>query len=142
MADEDIREGDPDKPRKRKSPPPDDDGNDRPRRRDDDDDDFDRKRRNIGREDDDDGSNSPLSAVVPVGVSIWALASLYLALLGCIIPGFGLIAIFCGVMAFATHKQKASYGSISGNLRAILGIVIGAIVSAVQIVTLIAILFG
>ena len=110
MADDKIREGDPEK-RKKKAAPPDDE--DRPRKK--------------RRDDDDDLGNSPLSAIVPVGGSIWALGSFYLALLSCLvpIPLLGLIAIGLGVLAFVTHKQKASYGSMTGNIRAVLGILIG-----------------
>jgi hypothetical protein len=37
------------------------------------------------------------------------------------------MAMLFGVLAFVTHKHKASYGSITGNIRALLGIVIGLI---------------
>ena len=113
-----IREGDPDLPRKKRTRPRDDDEDDR----------FERKRRNIAR-DDDDGGNSPLSAVVPLGVSIWALLSFYLSLLSCLIPGLGLLAILFGAIAFFTHKHQASYGSVTGNMRAVLGIMIGVLTS-------------
>ncbi|MBI2804169.1 MAG: hypothetical protein HYX68_04195 [Planctomycetes bacterium] len=118
MADDDIREGDPDRVRKKKAPPPDDDADDAPR-----------KKKKVAQDDDDDNDlgNSPLSAIVPVGGSIWAVLSLYSALL-CFIPGLSLLAILFGVLALVTHKHKASYGSITGNMRAILGIVIGFIV--------------
>ena len=130
IADDKIREGDPEK-RKKKAAPPDDEDRPRKKRRDDDDEedeDRPRKKRKIARdEDDDDLGNSPLSAIVPVGGSIWALGSFYLALLSCLvpIPLLGLIAIGLGVLAFVTHKQKASYGSMTGNIRAVLGILIG-----------------
>jgi hypothetical protein len=32
------------------------------------------------------------------------------------------IGLFAGILAFFTHKSKMSYGSIAGNMRAILGI--------------------
>ncbi len=128
MADDDIREGE---PRRKKGQPPEDD-EDRPRKKrpaDDDDEEKPRKKKKIARDDDDDNDlgNSPLSAVVPVGGSIWALLSLYSSLL-CFIPGLPLLGVLFGVIALMTHKHKASYGSITGNLRAILGIVIGLIV--------------
>jgi hypothetical protein len=119
MADE-VRAGDPDQPRKR-APLPDDDDDDRPRkrrRRDEDDDDDRRIDKN------DDGSNTALSAVVPVGVSIWALLSLYTALLSCIIPGLGLLGLLFGILAFVRANHQASYGSITGNIRAVAGILI------------------
>jgi hypothetical protein len=51
--------------------------------------------------------------------------SFYLALLSCFVPFLGLLAMILGVVAFMTHKHKASYGSVTGNMRAVLGIVIG-----------------
>ena len=119
MPDDDIQEGSPQRPKKRKAPPPEDDEDDRPRRR----------RRDAEEESAEDLGASPLSAVVPIGGSVWALLSFYLALLSCIvpIPLLGLIAILLGLVAFFTHKHKASYGSVTGNMRAILGILIGFI---------------
>jgi hypothetical protein len=120
MADDKIRKGDPERMKKKKAPPPEDDEEEeeRPRKR---------KRRDADEEESADIGSSPLSAVVPVGGSIWALLSFWIALLSCVVPLplLGLIAVILGVVAFLTHKSKASYGSITGNMRAILGIVIG-----------------
>lgn len=137
MAVRNRDDDDDDRPRKKKArPSDDDDDDDRPKKRssrdDDDDDDRPRKRRRRDEdedEDSDDLGNSPLGAVVPLGTSIWALASFYLALLSCILPLplLGLIAIVCGGAAFFTQKHQASYGSITGNIRAVLGVVIGLI---------------
>ena len=131
---------DDDRPRKKKSRPSEDiEDDDRPRKKrsardnDDDDDDRPRKRRRRMDEDEDEDAddlgNSPLGAVVPLGTSIWALASFYLALLSCVVPVplLGLIAMILGVVSFFTHKQKASYGSVTGNIRAVLGILIGLV---------------
>src|SRR5438094_10048355 len=120
MADDTIREGEPEKPRKQKAPPDEEEDDDRPRRK---------KRGARREEEDDDLGSSALSAVVPVGGSIWALLSFYVALLSCIIPIplLGLIAIVLGVFAFITHKHKASYGFVTGSMRAVLGILIGLI---------------
>jgi hypothetical protein len=130
MADQDIREGDPEKARKKKAPPPDDD--DRPRKKRpaaDDDDEAPRKKKKVAKDDDEgeDLGASPLSAIIPVGGSIWALLSLYLSMISCVVPGLWLVSLLCGVLAFVTHKHKASYGSIAGNMRAILGIVFSLI---------------
>jgi hypothetical protein len=128
MADDEIRAGDPDPPRRKNAPPPDDD---RPRRR---------------RRDADDDRESPedaaLGAIVPVGVSIWALLSLYTALFSCVIPGLGLLAIIFGILALMTHKQKATYGSVSGNIRAIIGIVLGLSTFVIHVFALIAFLMA
>jgi hypothetical protein len=117
MADEDIREGDPDRPRRPRDRDDDENEDDRPRRR----------RRDADEGKGEDIGNSPLGAVVPLGVSVWALVSLYSALLSCVIPGLGLVAIASGILAFVTHKQKATYGSVSGSIRAVIGIVLGLI---------------
>jgi hypothetical protein len=142
MADNDIREGDPDKARKKKAPPPDDDDDDRPRKKrrpdDDEDDEAPRKKKKAAKHDDDDDDlgSSPLSAIIPVGGSIWALLSLYLSMVSCIVPGLWLISLLCGVLAFVTHKHKASYGSVAGNMRAILGIAFSLIAMVLHTILL------
>jgi hypothetical protein len=133
MADDEIREGDPELPRRKNAPPSDDeDDDDRPRRR--------RRRDNDG--DREAPEESALGAVVPLGVSVWALVSLYSALLSCVIPGLGLVAIIAGILAFVTHKQKATYGSVSGNIRAIIGIVLGLSTFVIHVLALIAFLMA
>ena len=144
MADQDIREGEPEKARKKKVPPPDDD--DRPRKKRpaaDDDDEVPRKKKKVAKDDDEgeDLGASPLSAIIPVGGSIFALLSLWLSvlaallalvgliyffgnILSCLLPSLWVVSLLCGVLAFVTHKHKASYGSIAGNMRAIIGILI------------------
>jgi hypothetical protein len=144
MADQDIREGDPGKGRKKKIPPP--DADDRPRKKRPaagDDDDAPRKKKKVARDEDEgeDLGASPLSAIIPVGGSIFALLSLWLSVLAglmalvgliyffgnivsCLLPSLWVISLLCGVLAFVTHKHKASYGSIAGNMRAIIGILI------------------
>jgi hypothetical protein len=147
MADDDIREGGPRKPIKKKAAPPDDD--DRPKKRkpsadDDDDAEMARKRKKIAKDDDDDDNDlgsSALSAVIPVGGSIFALLSLWLSVIAGVMAFAGLvlfmntlasillpslwpIALLCGIVSFFTAKHKASYGSIAGNMRAIIGILI------------------
>jgi len=96
MADEDIREGDPEKPRKKKPTPvsdnddDDDDDDDRPRkakRRRDDDDDDDRPRRNVRRDSNDGGVGS----VIPYRNAP--------ALIGYYCGVFGIISCFLGPLA-------------------------------------------
>ncbi|MBI1831792.1 MAG: hypothetical protein HYR84_10115 [Planctomycetes bacterium] len=181
MADEDIREGAPNKAKKKKPLPPKDDeerprkkrpvdeddeeADERPRKKrpvdddDDEDDEAPRKKKKAVKEepdeDEDDSGGSALSALIPVGgsvfalVSLWsgvfsflpALVSLLLVLkrvdmwgvanfppvLGCILPILWPIAILSGGLAFFTHKSKSSYGSIAGNMRAIIGILLGLV---------------
>jgi hypothetical protein len=148
MADN-IREGGPEKARKKKVPPPDDE--DRPRKKppadDDEADEAPRKKKKVARDDDDghDLGSSPLSAIIPVGGSIFGLLSLWLSVIAgllafagvvlfygqvisVIMPSLWPISLACGGLAFVTHKHKASYGSIAGNLRAIIGILISLVV--------------
>lgn len=133
MADEKIRKGDPQPTKKKKAPPPEDEPDDeeeeRPKKK---------RRRDADDEDGADIGSSPLSAVVPVGGSIWALVALYVGLLSCFVPGLWLVSLLAGVLAFVTHKQKMSYGSIAGNMRAILGIIISLVAMVFHIALLIA----
>jgi hypothetical protein len=135
MADDEMREGEPRPTRRR---PADDDDrdreeDDRPRRR----------RRRDADEDSNPAGDAALAAVVPVGVSIWAMVSLYSALLSCVIPGLGLIGIFAGIMALvASKKQQTSYGSVTGNIRAVIGIVLGLLNTVFHAIMLIALLMG
>jgi hypothetical protein len=171
MTDDDIREGDPDKPRKKKRPPPDDDEDDRPRKKrssandEDEEEERPKKKKKIARreeedDEDDDLGSSALSAVLPVGGSVFALMSLWLsiisfalavvalgsyfeiitllpripAILACTMPSFWPFAILSGGLSFFTGKRKLSYGSISGNMRAIFGILLALVVMVMQIV--------
>lgn len=167
MAREDIREGEPERVRKKKPAPADDD-DDRPRKKRPVDDDADeeeapRKKKKIRKDEDEDEDQdeeggdlgaSPLSAIIPVGGSVFGLASMWLGIfalalslvalgsfleiitilpkipfmLAAIMPIFWPLAILCGGLAFFTGKRKASYGAISGNLRAIFGILLGLVV--------------
>ena len=70
--------------------------------------------------------------LVPVNVSGWALASCYLGLIGFCLPfvgiPFGLVAVFCGIMAFQRKKQRAvTYGDVTGNVRAVIGLILGSL---------------
>jgi hypothetical protein len=148
MADDKIREGDPDKPRKKK-PQPAAAEEERPRKKrpaDDDDEDDAPKRKKVKKdEDESDMGSSPISALIPVGGSIFALLSLWLSAISllagiaamilssspivpAIAPGLWPLALLSGIASFFTHKSKASYGSITGNMRAILGILISLVV--------------
>jgi hypothetical protein len=136
MADDDIREG---KSKRPKAPPRDDEDDERPRK----------KRRDADDEEGSDLGSSALSAVVPVGGSIFALASLWLSviaflltiagmvffwqnILSVVLPIPWVLSLLCGVISFFTAKHKASYGSITGNMRAVLGILMSLVVMAMH----------
>ncbi len=166
-ADDDIREGTPKKSKKPVAPPiqekrpakkprdeDDEAEEEKPRKKkakvaeDEDDDD----------EDDDDETesadlgSSALSALMPVGGSVFALASLWIGFLSfvlgfvalgssyevitvwgigkippiatCLMPMLWPVALLSGGLALLTHKHKKSYGSIAGNMRAIIGLLL------------------
>jgi hypothetical protein len=75
--------------------------------------------------------DSPASLLVPLNVSGWALASCYLGLVGFCMPLAGLVfavpAIVCGILALRRRKRATSYGAITGNIRAVIGLVLGAL---------------
>ena len=72
------------------------------------------------------GDDVAMRLVIPVGTSGWAIASGYCGLLSLICPlGFlGVFGIITGVLAFKEIKKKPKLG---GKVRAIIGIVLGAI---------------
>jgi hypothetical protein len=128
MADEDIREGDPDLPRKKK-PLPDDDDDDRPRkrkRRDDDDDDDDRPHRSVRRKSADDGG---VSSVIPYRNGP-ALIGYYCGVFGLISCFLGPLAIFGAVpliLGILGLKKASEDPEARGRAHAWIGIVLGAL---------------
>jgi hypothetical protein len=70
--------------------------------------------------------------LIPTGVSAYSMAACYFGLFSCFIPVLGLlmalIAVPCGVVALRRRKKRAStYGSVTGDIRAVLGIVCGSL---------------
>jgi hypothetical protein len=180
MADDKIRSGDPEKRKKKpvaKPPVDDDEEEERPRKKkrptddedivdedrlrkkkrpaDDEDEETPKKKKRKRDDDDDDnetsGALSALSAILPVGGSVFGLLSLWVGVLSvilglvalgtlfdvftvagfkippiatCFMPIFWPISLLSGVLSFFTQKHKASYGSIAGNMRAVIGIVL------------------
>jgi hypothetical protein len=182
MADDKIRSGDPEKRKKKPAakPPVDEEVEERPRKKkrpadeveeelprkkkrpvaEDDDDDV-PKRKKRRRDDDDEepseSGSSALSAILPVGGSVFGLVSMWVGVLSvimglvalgslfdiftvagmkippiatCFMPMLWPLALLSGGLSFFTQKHKASYGSIAGNMRAIIGILLslGALV--------------
>ena len=95
----------------------------RPRQRDADDEDFDdrpRRRRQSEFE--------ATDFLIPTGVSAYSMAACYFGLFSCFILVLGLlmaiVALPCGVVALRRRKKRAStYGSVTGDIRAVVGIV-------------------
>jgi hypothetical protein len=96
----------------------------RPPRRDDADDYDDRPRRR--REPEIDATDF----LVPMNVSGWSLAACYIGLVSCFpIPGLGLvlgiIALVSARKALRRRKKGSSYGQVTGDMRAVVGMVLG-----------------
>ena len=146
MADEDIQEGEPKPAKKKAAAPPADAKKKKPVAAEDDDDvDVKKKPKKPAKSEGSDLGSSPLSAIIPVGGSIFALMSLWLSVLAglmglagmifffgqlpsVLLPALWPIAFLSGILSFFTHKHKASYGSVAGNMRAIIGILISLVV--------------
>jgi hypothetical protein len=146
-SDEGVRSG---APPKKKRPIDDEEEDDEPRRRvkkkrrRDEDDEPDEEPENLR-------DNTLLNMIFPVGVSVFAMGANYMGVLsllavifggviagvtqvkiiGLILPGvgalFGLIAIVLGGLSFIIRPKKTTYGSVTGYIRAIVGILCGLV---------------
>jgi len=69
--------------------------------------------------------------LIPTNVSGWAIACCYLGLIGFCLPLIGLLfavpAVICGIVAIKTRSKKGSYGAVTSNIRAIIGLVLGGL---------------
>lgn len=66
--------------------------------------------------------------LIPTGVSAASMAACYFGIFSCVIPGLGLvmalIALPCGIVALRRKKKKrSSYGSVTGDVRAVIGVI-------------------
>jgi hypothetical protein len=110
--------------------------------RDDDDDDIPEvrpapRRRRIEREPDL-GDDPAMRMILPVGTSLWAIASGYLGLFSVLcLPGP--LAVITGIMAILEMKRNPK---VHGMGRAVFGIVMGGIGSAFLLIGLILAVFG
>lgn len=109
-----------DRPRRR------DGRDDRPRRRDERDDYDERPRR---RHEPEIGATDFL---IPTDVSVYSMAACYLGLFSCFIPLLGLlmalVGLLCGIKALRQRKKRAAtYGAVTGDIRAILGVICSTI---------------
>ena len=74
----------------------------------------------------------PTDFIVPTNVSPWAIASCYFGLVGFCLPFVGLIfaipAFICGIIAIRKRRAKAaSYGAVTSDIRAIIGLVLSSL---------------
>jgi hypothetical protein len=87
------------------------------------DDDDDRLRRRLRRDD----TPEATDFLVPTNVSVWAMASCYLGLFSLCVPFVGVVfalpALIFGIIALKKQRRRSSYGSVTGNIRAVIGVV-------------------
>jgi hypothetical protein len=73
----------------------------------------------------------PLDFLVPRRVSLSSMLACYLGLLGACVPFLGLAfavpAIICGIVALRRRRKSATYGAVTSDIRAFIGIVLGAL---------------
>lgn len=103
-----------------------DDRDDRPRRRDARDDYEERPRR---RREPEIGATDFL---IPTDVSRYSMAACYLGLFSCFLPVVGLlmalVGLLCGIKALRQRKKRSnSYGAVTGDIRAIVGVICSSI---------------
>ena len=71
-------------------------------------------------------SVGPTDFLIPNRVSGWSLVSCYFGLIGVLMPLFGfffaLIALPCGLIALHKWRKANTYGNVTSNIRAILGL--------------------
>jgi hypothetical protein len=127
MADDDREPDEEPRPRRRRDP---DDEDDRPRRR---------------REE---PEFEATDILIPTGVSGYSIAACYLGLVSCLpVVGlfFGIIALICGIIALRQRKKKCapgSYGAVTSDMRAIIGIVLGGIGTLINLPITIIVIVG
>lgn len=127
MADDDREPDEETRPRRRRDP---DDEDDRPRRR---------------REE---PEFEATDILIPTGVSGYSIAACYLGLVSCLpVVGlfFGIIALICGIIALRQRKKKrasGSYGAVTSDMRAIIGIVLGGIGTLINLPITIIVIVG
>jgi len=69
--------------------------------------------------------------LVPTNVSAWAIASCYMGFIGFCLPFIGLIfavpAFISGIIALRKWRKRSSYGSVTSNIRAIIGLILSGL---------------
>ncbi len=83
---------------------------------------------------------------MPTNVSPWAVASCYLGLIGFCLPVVGLIfsipALVFGIIAMRKRSKAQTYGAVTGNIRAIIGLVLSSLSILISVAVLILIAFA
>jgi hypothetical protein len=75
--------------------------------------------------------------LIPTGVSGYSIAACYIGLVSCFLPVIGLVfalvAVVCGAIALRRRKKTGTYGAVTGDIRAVVGIVLGSVTLLVHI---------
>ena len=114
----------------------DDDEDERPRRRrrrrddDDYDDEDDERPRRRRRRREDSFADHPENLIVPLDVSGWSVAAFFCGIIGCF-PILGvpvaIAALVLGIIALKRRKKGSSYGKITGDMRAVIGLILATL---------------
>lgn len=76
-------------------------------------------------------SVQPTDFLIPTNVSGWSLAACYFGLIGLCLPFIGLVfafpALICGIIALRRRRKALSYGSVTSDIRAVLGVVFSSL---------------
>jgi hypothetical protein len=69
--------------------------------------------------------------IIPTNVSGWSLAACYFGLIGFCLPLAGLVfaipAFICGIIALRRRKRAQSYGAVTSDIRAIVGLILSGL---------------
>jgi hypothetical protein len=69
--------------------------------------------------------------IVPTNVSVWSILSCYMGLIGFCLPVVGLVfaipAVVFGIMGLRRRKKTGTYGAVTSDIRAIIGLVLGGL---------------
>jgi hypothetical protein len=77
------------------------------------------------------GDVEAVDFIIPTNVSGWSIASCYMGLIGLCLPFVGLIfsipALIFGIIALKKRRRATSYGAVTSDIRAIVGIVLSTL---------------
>jgi hypothetical protein len=69
--------------------------------------------------------------LIPTNVSGWSMAACYIGLVSCFLPVIGvvigIVALICGIVALRRRKKAASYGAVTSDIRAVVGMILGSL---------------
>ena len=79
--------------------------------------------------------------IVPTNVSVWSILACYMGLIGFCLPIVGLVfaipAVIFGIMGLRRRKKTGSYGAVTSDIRAIIGLVLGSLGTLIGLTLLI-----